>query len=100
MFPSNIIASMFHFEKMNFFEVDEASKEVQRCTILMKRLLSFLTVLLLLMPTAVDASSTKVKQYWHYLLGIDQNGTATFVEKWDMDVSEADRRIQNIQWYE
>ena len=30
MFPSNIIASMFHFEKMNFFEVDEASKEVPK----------------------------------------------------------------------
>ena len=30
MFPSNIIASMFHFEKMNFFEVDEESKEVQK----------------------------------------------------------------------
>ena len=28
MFPSNIIASMFHFEKMNFFEVDEASKRL------------------------------------------------------------------------
>lgn len=30
MFPSNIIASMFHFESMNFFEVDEASKEVPK----------------------------------------------------------------------
>lgn len=30
MFPSNIIASMFHFEKMNFFEVDEASKKVPK----------------------------------------------------------------------
>lgn len=30
MFPSNIIASMFRFEKMNFFEVDEASKEVPK----------------------------------------------------------------------
>lgn len=30
MFPSNIIASMFHFEEMNFFEVDEASKEVPK----------------------------------------------------------------------
>ena len=30
VFPSNIIASMFHFEKMNFFEVDEASKEVPK----------------------------------------------------------------------
>ena len=30
MFPSNIIASMFHFEKMNFIEVDEASKEVPK----------------------------------------------------------------------
>lgn len=30
MFPSNIIASMFHFEKMDFFEVDEASKEVPK----------------------------------------------------------------------
>lgn len=30
MFPSNIIASMFHFETMNFFEVDEASKEVPK----------------------------------------------------------------------
>ena len=30
MFPSNIIALMFHFEKMNFFEVDEASKEVPK----------------------------------------------------------------------
>ena len=53
----------------------------------MKRLLSFLTVLLLLMPTAVDASSTKVNNIG-ITCQIDQNGTATFVEKWDMDVSE------------
>lgn len=53
----------------------------------MKRLLSFLTVLLLLIPTAVDASSTKVNNIG-ITCQIDQNGTATFVEKWDMDVSE------------
>jgi LemA protein len=27
MFPSNIIASIFHFVKSEFFEVDEAEKE-------------------------------------------------------------------------
>lgn len=53
----------------------------------MKRLLSFLTVLLLLIPTAVDASSTRVNSI-DINCQIDQNGTATFVEKWDMDVSE------------
>ena len=53
----------------------------------MKRLLSFLTVLLLLIPTAVDASSTRVNNIG-ITCQIDQNGTATFVEKWDMDVSE------------
>lgn len=39
------------------------------------------------MPTAVDASSTKVNNIG-ITCQIDQNGTATFVEKWDMDVSE------------
>ena len=53
----------------------------------MKRLLSFLTVLLLLIPTAVDASGTRVNSI-DINCQIDQNGTATFVEKWDMDVSE------------
>ena len=53
----------------------------------MKRLLSFLTVLFLLIPTAVDASSTRVNSI-DINCQIDQNGTATFVEKWDMDVSE------------
>ena len=53
----------------------------------MKRLLSFLTVLLLLIPTAVDASSTKINNI-DINCQIDQSGTATFVEKWDMDVSE------------
>lgn len=53
----------------------------------MKCLLSFLTVLLLLIPTAVDASGTRVNSI-DINCQIDQNGTATFVEKWDMDVSE------------
>ena len=53
----------------------------------MKRLLSFLTVLLLLIPTAVDASGTRVNSI-DINCQIDQNGTATFVEKWNMDVSE------------
>ena len=53
----------------------------------MKRLLSFLTVLLLLIPTAVDASGTRVNSI-DINCQIDHNGTATFVEKWDMDVSE------------
>ncbi len=30
VFPSNIIASMFNFEKETFFEIDEASKEVPK----------------------------------------------------------------------
>ena len=53
----------------------------------MKRLLSFLTVLMLLIPTAVDASGARVNSI-DINCQIDQNGTATFVEKWDMDVSE------------
>lgn len=30
MFPSNLIASLFHFETMNFFQTDEESKEVPK----------------------------------------------------------------------
>ena len=53
----------------------------------MKRLLSFLTVLLLLIPTAVDASSKQITNI-DVNCQIDQNGTATIVERWDMEVSE------------
>lgn len=55
----------------------------------MKRFLSFLTILLLLVPSVirVDASSTRVNSI-DIDCQIDQNGTATFVEKWNMDVSE------------
>ena len=49
------------------------------------------------MPTAVDASSTKVNNIG-ITCQIDQNGTATFQRNGYGD--EATEGIQNIQWHE
>lgn len=55
----------------------------------MKRLLSYLTVLFLLFGqlTGVSASGNSIRNVTIDCT-IDSQGTATFVEKWDMDVSE------------
>lgn len=55
----------------------------------MKRLISYLTVLFLLFGqlTGVYASGNSIRNLTIDCT-IDQQGTATFVEKWDMDVSE------------
>lgn len=55
----------------------------------MKRLLSYLTVLFLLFGQLTDvyASSNSIRNLTIDCT-IDSQGTATFVEKWDMDVSE------------